>query len=404
MKAFKYKARAQYGALVDGVVEANNREEAIAQLKADGLIVSSIEESGGAKDINLRLGGRKAKAKSLAVMCQQFSIIVKAGIPIVHALRLVSAQTTDKTLKRILSDVSDDVAAGYPLADSFEKHGKALPDTFIETIRAGEASGNLDVCFDRLASYYERMGQARSKVMNAMIYPIIVLLVAVVVIVILMVFAIPTFKSTFESMGQELPALTQGIIAISDAMINYWMVILAVIVIFVVAWKVAKSRSERFRMWAARMATKIPVIGKINYNSATSQYAGTMSVMMQAGLAVTQAVEVTAKSITNYYMGSALASTQAELEAGKPLGESLKKTGAYPDLVVEMTTVGETTGALESTLDVMSQYYDNEVNNATTRALSMMEPLTIVFLGGIVAVIMLAIYIPMFTLETAAGG
>jgi type IV pilus assembly protein PilC len=403
MKTFRYKARSRQGANVDGVLEANTRDEAVSQLIAEGLIVSSIEETGGITDINLSIKGRKAKSKALSVMCKQFSIITRAGIPIVHALRLVADQSADKGLRRVLSEVADDVAAGYPLADSFDKHSNVLPETFIETVRAGEASGNLDVCFERLSEFYERAAKNRSKVINAMVYPIFVLIVAVVVVLVLMVFAIPTFSSSFASMGQELPALTQAMIACSDFLIHYWWILVIAIVSFVAVWKLLKRHNENFRLWVAKMATRIPVLGKINLNSATSQYAGTMSVMMQAGLAVTQAVDVTAKSITNYYMGQALSSIRGDLEAGKPLGESLGKTGVYPPLVIEMTTVGEETGSLENTLDVMATYYDNEVSNATERALSLMEPLTIVLLGGIVAVIMLAVYLPMFTLETSVG-
>ena len=402
MKTFKYNARSQEGTAVDGVIEANTQDEAIELLKGEGLIVGVIEESGKTTDIDLRLGGRRVKDKTLSVVCKQFSIILKAGIPIVRALQLVGDQTQDKTLKEILRLCADDVAAGYPLADSFEKHGTALPPTFIETVRAGESSGNLEVCFDRLASYYEKTSKARSKVTNAMIYPIFVLIVAVVAV--LMVFAVPTFKSTFESMGQELPGLTKAMIAISDFFVNDWMVIVGVIAGVVIAWKVAKAKSEDFRLWVARMATRLPVLGAINSMNATAQYAGTMAVMMQAGLPVVQAVEVTARSISNYYMATALAATQPDLEAGKPLGESMKRTEAFPDLVVEMTTVGEDTGSLESTLNVMSEYYDNEVANATQRALSILEPATIVFLGLIVGAILLAVYIPMFTLETSVQG
>ena len=404
MKTFKYNARSQEGTAVDGVIEANTQDEAIELLKGEGLIVGAIEESGKTTDIDLRLGSRRVKDKTLSVVCKQFSIILKAGIPIVRALQLVGDQTQDKTLKEILRLCVDDVAAGYPLADSFEKHGTALPPTFIETVRAGESSGNLEVCFDRLAAYYEKTSKARSKVTNAMIYPIFVLIVAVVVVAVLMVFAVPTFKSTFDSMGQELPGLTKAMIATSDFFVNDWMVIVGVIAGVVIAWKVAKAKSEDFRMWVARTATRLPVLGSINSMNATAQYAGTMAVMMQAGLPVVQAVEVTARSISNYYMATALAATQPDLEAGKPLGESMKRTEAFPDLVVEMTTVGEDTGSLESTLNVMSEYYDNEVANATQRALSILEPSTIVFLGLIVGAILLAVYIPMFTLETSVQG
>lgn len=398
MKTFAYTARSGAGSEVKGVLEANTQEEAIAGLKGDGLIVTSISESGGAHDVDLRIGGKKAKEKSLAIMCNQFAIILKAGLPIVRALQLVAEQTDDKTLKVILKNVADEAAAGYSLAESFEKHGEGLPTTFIETVRAGEQSGNLDVVFQRLSTYYERSSKAKSKVKSAMIYPCFVMGVAVAVIIIIMVFAVPTFESTFLSMGVELPWPTQFLIASSNFWSHNIFIVALVVVAIVLAIKFAKRKNDDFRLWWSSLGVRIPVIGRINLMSAASQYAGTMAVMMEAGLSVVKAVEVTAKSISNYWMASALASIQPDLEAGKTLAESLSKTKAYPDLVCEMTGVGEQTGSLDGTLSVLSEYYDNEVETATARSLSIMEPVLIVILAVIVCLILLAVYLPVFNI------
>ncbi|MBO7674906.1 MAG: type II secretion system F family protein [Atopobiaceae bacterium] len=398
MRAFKYKARSSYGAVVDGVVEANTREEAVMQLKDDGYIVTSIEESGGEHDIDLRLGNRKTKDKTLSVMCNQFAIILEAGLPIVRTLELVAGQTEDKTLKEILTNVASDVAAGYELAASFEKHGSNLPTTFIESVRAGEQSGNLTMVFQRLAVFYRKQSETSGKVKSAMMYPSFIMVVAVVVVGVIMVFAVPTFKTTFDSMGSELPLPTQLMIDASDFMVGWWWVFLLAIVVGVVSVQFAKRKSETFHLRWSQLGTMVPVLGKISTMSSASQYASTMAVMMMAGLSSSQAVAVTSRTLSNYYMGYQLASIVPDLEAGRPLAETLSATGAFPQLATEMTGVGEETGELEHTLEVVSDYYDFEVQEATARAIGMLEPITICLLAGIVCVILLAVYLPMFNI------
>ncbi len=400
MKTFKYTARSEAGSSIEGVAEANTQEEAVASLKEGGLIVESIEPTSGEHDIDLRLGGKKTKDKSLGIMCNQFAIILQAGMPIVRTLQLVSDQTEDKTLKSILKNVADDISAGYSLADSFKKHGSGLPTTFIESVRAGEESGNLDIVFRRLSDYYEKLSQTKSKVKSSMIYPCFVMGVAVVVIIIIMVFAVPTFETTFVGMGVTLPWITQFMIDSSNFWSNNILIIVGVVVLLVIAVKLAK-RNEEFRLKWSRIGVRIPIIGRINLMNAASQYSGTMGVMMEAGLSVVKSVEVTAKSMSNFYMAHSLASAQADLEAGKPLATCMGKTEAFPELVVEMTGVGEQTGSLEHTLSVLSEYYDNEVETSSARALSILEPVIIVILAVIVCAILLAVYLPVFDLYGA---
>ncbi len=396
MKTYKYKARSTYGAIVDGIVEANTEYEAVTQLKDEGYIVSTIEATGSEHDIDLKLKNKKTKEKTLSVMCNQFAIILEAGLPMVRTLELVAGQTEDKTLKEILSNVADDVAAGYELASSFQKYGSNLPTTFIESVRAGEQSGSLILVFSKLADFYRKQSETKGKVKSAMMYPSFIMIVAVIVVGIIMIFAVPTFKTTFDSMGNELPLPTQIMIDASDFMTKWWWVILLVIALGYGSVQLLKRRSESFHLQWSKLGTKIPVLGKITTMSAASQYASTMSVMMMAGLSSAQAVEVTSRTIGNFYMGYQLASIVPALEAGKPIAESLAATEAYPVLCTEMTGVGEQTGELEHTLEVVSDYYDFEVQEATARAIGLMEPITICLLAGIVCIILLAVYLPMF--------
>lgn len=402
MKTYKYTARTAASTEVDGIIEAATVDEAVGKLKEGGMIVERIEESGGEHDIDLRMGGRKTKENALAIMCNQFAIILQAGMPIVRTLQLVSDQTQDKTLKKILGDVADDVSAGYGLADSFAKHGEGLPTTFVETVRAGEDSGNLDVVFRRMSDYYEKTSKTKSKVKSSMVYPGFVVGVAIVVIAVINIFAIPTFKTTFVSMNIEMPAITQFMIAGSDFWANNTLWVILVILALIIAVKFAK-KNEDFHLKWSRLGVRLPIVGHIARMNAASQYSGTMSVMMGAGLSVVASVEVTAKSIDNYWVAQQLESTLPDLEAGKTLAAALGKTEAFPELVTEMTGVGEQTGSLEHTLGVLSEYYDNEVEVATARTLSILEPVIIIVLAVVVCVILLAVYLPVFSLYGGMG-
>lgn len=402
MKAFNYKARTDSGAPIDGVIEANTSEEAVEKLRESGLIVESISRSTPASGTDLRLGGTRTRDKELSVMCNQFSIILQAGMPIVRSLELVAAQTADKKLKTVLTEVASDVSAGYGLADSFAKHGSDLPPTFIESVRAGESSGTLEQVFTKMGAYYDRSAKSKSKAKSALIYPIFVLVLAVLVIAVIMAFAVPAFARTFEAMRMELPGITQFLINSS----NWWatwfpLVAVAILAIFIVI-QLAK-RNPNFRENWARLGLSVPVLGKIAEANGAHQYASTMSMMMSSGMPVTDAINVTARSMSNAYMASQLASTTMDVEAGKPLATSLGKTRAFPDLVVEMTGIGEQTGSLENTLDVMADYYANEVETTSTRALSLLEPIIIVVLATIVCGILLAVYLPMFTMYGGLG-
>ena len=398
MKTFDYSARSEAGDGLSGVVEANSSGEAVRQLKDDGLIVESISESGDtARDLDLRIGSRKTKEKELGMMCSQFAILLRAGLPITRTIELIAHQIDDKTLSKVLSDAGDDVAAGYSLATSLEKHGNGLPTTFIESVRAGEQAGSLETVFQRLSDYYEKSSKTKSKVKSAMVYPAFVVIVAVVVVAIIMIFAVPVFTETFSGMGQELPAITQGVVALSGFFTGWWWLLVIIVGACFIAVKLAK-RNEDFHLWWSKLGVTLPVLGRINLMNAASEYAGTMSVMMSAGLPIVQAVGVTARSMTSYYMGSSLMGVMPELEAGKTLATSLEAAGTLPELAIEMSAVGEQTGALEHTLDVISQYYDVEVETATTRAMSILEPAIIVVLAGIVFLLLLSVYMPMFSM------
>lgn len=389
--------------MISGVAEANSREEAIARLRDEGFIVERLDEVGNSPlDMDLKLGGNKTKEKSLAVVCQQFAILLKAGLPITRTIRLIADECEDKTLAGILKNVADDVAAGYGLAPSLEKNGSSLPVTFIESVRAGEDSGSLEIVFSRLSAYYDKVSKTRAKVRNALIYPAFVVVLAVIVVAIVMIFAVPIFTEAYEGMNVELPLPTRMIIASSRFWTRWWWFVAMLLLAASIALKLAQ-KNEKFHMRWSELSTTVPVLGRITLMGAASEYAGTMSVMMAAGLPIARAVGVTARSLSNFFMGKALASTLPSLEAGRTLGASLSETDVFPGLCVEMTSVGEQTGSMEDTLEVISEYYDNEVDMATSAALSILEPTIIVVLGVMVFILLLAVYMPMFAMYGEGG-
>ena len=398
MATFKYKAISKDGADVNGVIEAYDEFDAVDKIKQNCSLVTSITEViEKEQKSNELFGPRKIKEKTLAILCSQFAIILNAGLPVVRAVELIAAQTADKNLRNILFKVAEDVASGHNLAQSFENKGQGLPTTFIETIRSGEESGTLDIAFEKLHKYYDKSAKVKSKVASAMAYPAFTCTVALVVIIVIMVFAVPSFTAAFADMGTALPLPTRMLIATSNFFSSYGIILAVIIVAIIIGLKVY-SKTEKGRMAFGEFRLKLPLLGSVAIMKGASQFANTMSTMQTAGLPVIQAVKITARVMDNYYMGRQLLGITGGLEEGRHLGECLRTCSFFPEMLIEMTSVGEETGSLESTLDVIGAYYDNEVEQKTARALSLLEPIIICVLAVFVVMILLSVYLPMFTM------
>lgn len=402
MQTYKYKAVSKDGAVVSGVVQAFDEYSAVTKIKETCSVVTKISEVQEKTRTRRELTFGEISEKALAVMCSQFSIILGAGLPIVRAVELIAEQTTDKGLKKILTETAEDVAAGFGLAQSLQKKGRDLPATFIETIRSGEESGTLDMAFRRLHAYYDKAYKVKGKVKAAMIYPAFTLVVAVVVVIVIMVVAVPAFTSSFSSMGIQLPGATRALIAISGFFSKFWALLAALAAGGAMAYKLY-GRTENGHIAQTRSKLKLPVLGRINQMRAASQFAHTMSTLLAAGLPMLRAVSVTGKILDNYWIGCEIAKQIPKLEEGKTLNTCLHAAAVLPELLVEMAGVGEETGALESTLDIVGAYYDNELELATQRAISLLEPIVICLLAGVVGFILLAVYLPMFSLYGGIG-
>ncbi|MGN0403963.1 MAG: type II secretion system F family protein [Bariatricus sp.] len=379
-------------------MEGFNELDAVDRIKRSCDIVLKMTEVKEKKAgiLNAEVGGNKLNAKAFTVMCSQFAIILRAGVPIARTVHLIAAKTTNKTLKKILLKVAEDVEAGRSLASSFAEHGgKILPTTFVETIRAGEESGNVDKAFDTMYRHYDKQTKMKGKVKNALTYPIFVLIVAVVVVIVLMVKVVPTFSSIFESYGSELPGITKLLIAISNFFKNHTLKMLVVAVICYIVYKIY-GNTEEGRMKLAQKALKIPVLGNINQLNAASQFANTMTTMLASGIPMTRAISITAKVLDNYYIGQEIGKLTGRLEEGHGLGESMRESGCMPDILVDMVSVGEETGEMEETLDTIAAYYDAELDMAITAALGKLEPTVLLFLAIVAGFIVISVYVAMF--------
>lgn len=401
MTTYKYEAVSLNGAVVTGVVQAHDKNDAILQIKENCAVINRLTEVRGSA-LAERLKARKVNEKTLSLMCRQFSIILTAGMPIVKSVELVGHQVEDRMLKNLLLQVAGDVAAGYRLADSFELRGPGLPPTFVETVRAGEESGSLEQSFATLAEFYKKKTMLHSKVVTALTYPAFVLAVAVAVIIVIMTFAVPTFTSAFGQMGTDLPGVTRALVAISRFFEAYILYILIALVGLVLAWRTYCS-TERGKLTRGRLRLKLPVLGRVNRMNVASQFANTLSAMLSSGLPVMKALHITARTVNNYLVSSAIMNVVAGVESGGTIGEGLRATGLLPELLCEMTAMGEQSGSLEDTLLVIGAYYDNEVEQSTNRAVSLLEPIIICVLAVFVVFVLLAVYLPMFSLYNTIG-
>jgi len=357
-----------------------------------------MESKGGGGFLSKDIGGSKLNDKAFTLMCNQFAIILRAGIPIARTVQLIAAKTSDKPLKRILLEVADDVEAGRSISSSFEEHGgKLLPTTFIETIRAGEESGNLDASFDTIGKHLEKQNAMKAKVRSALAYPIFVLIIAVAVVVVLMVKVVPTFLAIFDSYDAELPAITKSLIAVSNFFTKYWMVLLGIGIAIFLFYKIY-GNTEEGRLKLAQWQLKVPVLGNIAELSAASQFANSMATMLGAGLPLTKAISITAKVIDNYFISQETGKLAGKLEEGHSLGTSMREAAFMPDILVDMVSVGEETGEMESTLKTIAGYYDVELETATSEALAKLEPTLLVALAAIAGYIVIAIYMSIFSM------
>ena len=393
MPGFSYVAVNQAGRETKGSMEAENSERVAEALRRDGLLPLSIKEQGVLnKEIDFAIG-RKVKPRDLSVFCRQFVSITEAGVPMKEALQMLAEQTENKWLKQAITEVLANVEKGNTLADSM----MAFPDIFsgmmVNMIRAGEASGSLEVSFSRMAVHFEKEAKLRATIMKATIYPIILICAAIGVVAVMLLFVIPIFVDMFADLDVKMPALTLAVMGVSNWTVSHWYIILIAVALVIAAYQFI-YRTEQGRLAIDRFKMKMPLFGKLTVKTACAQFARTMSTLLAAGLSTTSCLDIVAGIMKNIHYANAFLRAKEEVMKGIPLSEPLQTEGIFPPMVYHMTGIGEETGKLEQMLEKLADYYDEEVEMTTQSILAAMEPLIIVFMALLVGTLVIAVIMP----------
>ncbi len=399
MTTYRYRGLTPEGAKVNGIIRAYDEFEAVSQLRERCSIITKIEPVKETREgIFNRPLNTAIKEKELAMLCSQFSILLGSGLTVLRCLEMVAAQVRNKQLRRALEKATEEVGAGRSMADSLESNRDVqFPATFIETVRAGEESGSLQSCLKRLQGYYERSSAAKAKMASALTYPIIVIITAIVVVAIIMIKAVPAFTDTFAELGTEMPPITQWLINTSHFFINWWWLMLVVVALFGIVYYTFR-RTEKGRTAIAEFSLTRSPLRRLHTMNAAGQFASALSAMLSSGLPVPKALTVAGEVAGNYMFSLAAGKVRQNVERGRTVAESMEGVEYFPPMLREMIGVGENSGTLIETLDVVGEYFNGEVELLTNRLLAIMEPAITIGLAIIVVVLLLAVYLPMFSI------
>jgi type IV pilus assembly protein PilC len=406
MPTYVFKGRNRVNEIVVGERVAADRAALEAMLRREQVILTNAREKG--REISLpKLGREKVKSKALALFTRQFSVMLDAGLPLVQCLEILAQQQDNKFFQKVIFQTRADVEAGMTLADAMAKHPRVFEPLYTNMVAAGETGGILDVILQRLSTYLEKMVKLKSDVKSALIYPIAVIVISIIVISVIMIVVIPAFKNIFEGLlgpGEHLPWLTELVVSISQFLASYWWLIGIVISIIVFALK-AWYKTEKGQHVIDGLILKLPILGPIMRKIAVARFSRTLSTLLSSGVPILESLEITAKTAGNIIVSEAIQKVRAGIEQGQTFVEPLKASGVFPIMVSQMIGVGEQTGALDAMLSKIADFYEQEVDAAIANLLSLMEPAMILFLGVTIGTIVIAMYLPLFTLiGKLAGG
>ncbi len=398
---FEWSGKTSRGAIETGEMPANSKEEVMALLKKRNITPTLIKpKEKKARFAGLSALGGGVKDKDIVIFTRQFATMIDAGLPLVQALEILTTQVENKFLGKTLGIIKSDVEAGSTYADAIRKHPKAFSELYANMVAAGESGGILDTILNRLATYIEKSMKLKKKVKGAMTYPIVVSTIAVAVIAIIMIFVVPTFTKMFSTMGGTLPVPTLIIIKLSNflAGIGGILTLMVIIAFFVGLAQIRKT--EKGRMATDKIFLKLPIFGILLRKVAVAKFTRTLSTLISSGVPILDGLEITAKTAGNKVIEYAVMDVRSAVSEGKTLAEPLLKSQVFPPMVTHMIAVGESTGALDSMLSKIADFYDDEVDAAVSNLTAMMEPMLMVFLGGTVGYIVIAMYLPIFKLIT----
>ena len=394
---YVYTAVGKDGKKIKGTISATNESRARLLLKEQGIVPTKLaKQTALNKDINISVGAA-VKPRDLSVFCRQFQSILKAGVTIVEALEMLASQTENKVFAAAIKETKTSVQKGSSLAAAMKNHPKIYPPMLINMVEAGEVSGSLEVALERMGTQFEKNAKLKGQVKKALIYPIMILIIAFAVVIIMSIAVVPKFAEMFEEMDTEMPAMTALIMKFSDFMIHKWyLVVLILVVVGVLIYMFAKS--DNGKAFFSRVSIKLPIFGKLVVKSTAASFARTCSTLVSAGVPLSEALEITARSMNNVLFKQALRDAKTKVEQGSNLSEPIEACGLFPPMIAQMIHIGEETGNVDGMLVKAADYFEEEVEIATGSLTSLMEPLIIVVLGAIVAFLVLALYMPMMSM------
>jgi len=398
MSDFYWKARTLDGMIQTGTIAAKNQNEVISLLRRQKFIVLTVRAK--PRDISIPGVGKRVKGRDLVLFTRQFATMIAAGLPLIQCLEILEEQVDNPVLRKTITGMRGSIETGTSLSEALGRYPKIFSVLFASMVSAGEMGGVLDVVLDRLAIYLEKSNALRRKVKGAMMYPLVVMVVAILVTIFLLTFIIPSFARLFISSGMTLPLPTLIVMAMSAFLMNYWYYIILGIGIFIVALrKFYKTTPGRIRI--DRFLLKIPQIGNILLKSSVARFTRTLGTLIESGVSILEALEITAHTSGNKILQDAILRTKRSIEQGDTIAVPLKKTGVFPNMVVQMIGVGEKTGDLDKMLDKIADFYEEEVDVAVSALASVIEPVMICIMGVLVGGMVIAMYLPIFNLANA---
>ena len=386
---FEYEGKDKNGKLVRGEMRAGGEAMVSASLRRQGVLITKIKK----RRIS---GGRSIKQKDIAVFTRQLSTMMRAGVPLIQSFDIVARGSPNPRLTKLLTDVRSDVETGSSLSSAFRKHPLHFDALYCNLVEAGEAGGILEALLDRLAVYQEKTMAIKNKIKSALIYPVAVLVTAFVVVTVIMIFVIPAFKDVFTSFGADLPAPTLIVIAMSEFFVSYWWAIFGFlgggVYFFLESWK----RSEKMQKTMDRLLLRVPVFGDLVNKSAIARWTRTLSTMFAAGVPLVEALDSVGGASGNAVFAEATVAIQKDVSTGSSLTTSMQTTGVFPNMVLQMCSIGEESGSLDQMLGKAAEFYEDEVDEAVKGLSSLMEPFIIVILGTVIGGIVVSMYLPIF--------
>jgi type IV pilus assembly protein PilC len=402
MAVYSWSGKNRQNKKQKGEMEAPTEEAVRSELIRRNITPSKIKKK--PKDLfeNISFMQPKVKQKDIIVFCRQFSTMIDAGLPIIQCLDILYAQHENKTFKNMLKEIKQNVESGQTFAEALKKYPKQFDDLFINMISAGEAGGILDTILRRLSAYLEKAAKLKAQIKGAMTYPAVTLAIAVIVVAIIMVFVIPVFEDMFEGMGGALPVPTQIVVNMSRFVKSNIFYIIAGIFLAAFVFK-RFYKSAKGQVVMDDLVLKLPVFGLLIRKAAVAKFTRTMGTMLASGVAILDALEIVAKTAGNKTIENAVYETRSAIAEGRTMSDPLSESGVFPSMVCQMIAVGESTGALDTMLNKIADFYDEEVDQAVENMTSLIEPIMLVFLGGVIGGLVVSMYLPIFKMAAAIG-